>query len=78
VASCVSQFFWPAALQQLTGLLADGTCGDGDGALCGNDRSTARPLDGTRLISLVIRQAFCRSQSVIPKNSSKLKQQNRA
>jgi hypothetical protein len=46
VASCVSQFFWPAALQQLTGVLADGTCADGDGALCRNDRSTARPLDG--------------------------------
>ena len=31
---------------QLTGVLAEGTCADGDGALCRNDRSTARPLDG--------------------------------
>jgi len=29
-----SQFFWPAALQQLTGLLANGTRVRWDGALC--------------------------------------------
>jgi hypothetical protein len=40
-----SQFFWPAALQQFTGPLVDGTC-DGDGALCPSDRSTARRVDG--------------------------------
>jgi hypothetical protein len=42
-----SQFFWPAALQQLAGLLAGWYLGaDGDGALCCSDPSTARRLDG--------------------------------
>jgi hypothetical protein len=43
----LSQFLWPAALQQLTGFLAGWYLGaDGDGALCRDDRSTARRLYG--------------------------------
>jgi hypothetical protein len=42
-----SQFFWPAALQQVTGYSQTlPGVPDGDGARHRNDRSTARRLDG--------------------------------